>query len=358
MTGFTLTALMRVLVLALLAPLFASPADAQLGRVLDRARDRVEDAVRDRESDPPPAESEAATASPVASESSPAPVASSGPEPAPVAQPGLPAPAADLFDLLMTPFDTDSGRFHTPAHDLGGLFFGEGPAELVVRDATGQVVASQRYDGTPWQEAPRFVDLRPRQSLVYATEPAPGSYTLALVVGGATLGAVPFTLSVATGGDAFTPTTTWSIEGPWATTAVLTFASDDPSAPLRVNYWVLADDVPGDRVRVLERLSRDGTEVETATWSYNPSFGALYAREARFRVTRADLADGTYRFEAATEDGVRVRAFTFEVEGGDVVGHPDSALDTPRERFRTPRSATRYRGGWGGLVDRFWVDAE
>lgn len=274
-----------------------------------------------------------------------------------------PAPAVDVLDLMRVPFRADGGTFFANGHEIGALFPTDGEYQLAVLDGAGTPVATMRYVARPYAEEPNFAELEPRRGLDYASDPAPGDYRLAVLLDGDVVGAVPFSLVSESDGDAFSPSTTWRLDGPWWTTGVLSMPVDDPDGDVHVRYWLHPDETGGvSSVRFREVLSRDGAEVEGAgaEGMLFASFDPPFERDQRLGLGRSDLADGDYRLGVVTEDGRTLRSWAFRVEGGTPLTHPQSALDTPRDRFLTPRAHDRsdQSGGWNGAVERVWLTME
>ncbi len=272
------------------------------------------------------------------------------------------SPAVDVLDLMRIPFNDDRGTFLARGHEIGALFPTDGEYQLAVLDAAGTTVATMRYVPRPYNGQAAFAELEPRRDLVYTSDPAPGAYRLAVLLDGDVVGALPFTLSAQTDDDPFTPSTTWHLDGPWRTTALLSMPSDDPDGDITLWYWLDPADAGDDSVRFSEVLTRDGVEVEGAGTDgmLFASFDAPFERSQRLGIRRGDLEDGDYGLEVVTADGRTLRSFRFRVEGGAPVAHPQSALDAPRDRFLTPRAHRRtdQSGGWNGTEDRIWMTAE
>jgi hypothetical protein len=359
---------MRTLVLALLAALVASPADAQLGRILDRAKQRVEDAVSDRAPDPPPAESEAATATPTAPESSAAPVSSSDSEAAPVARTG-PAPGADAYDLI----------YHALPHVGNGRANGNGPFALVfpveatyeiaVLDAAGAIVSSDDWDIRPNQDLPMFAHLSVPFLSTY--EPVPGSYQIAIRLNGETIAAVPYTLTSTQNDDPFNPTTSWHTDGPWTRYGVLRATTGDPDGWVELTCWIHVDELAGDAGEVRPVVYRGSERISAHEGgpSLRKSFGGWYGVKTSLdgdyegrpgRLLRDALVDGDYRIEVGEEGQPPLRVFHFSVAGGQFVPHERSAIDyEPRADFLTPRSVReRTTRGLYEMVDQVWMISE
>lgn len=349
---------MRTPVLALLVALFASPADAQFGRVLDRARETVEDAVRDRAPEPPP--QEAAAPRPVTAQTTAAPnrPLRTGP-----------APAADAYDLLFHAAPTAETGVAGGTGPFAVLFPTDGTYELAVVDAAGATVASTSATAAPIDRLPTFAVLR---YLLLDYEPTPGDYELVLRLDGAPLTAIPYTLSRIEGDDPFNPTTTWEVDGPWASYGVLRAPTDDADGDVELTYWVRPNEVSGDRVEVRPVLFRDGQRVsayEDGSMVFASHQGWTAHRTAidvdnggrRGPLRRDALVDGDYRIEVGEEGRPPIRVFHFSVSGGQFVPHERSALEyEPRAGFLTPRSVAdeAYGRNRFSMVDQVWMVSE
>ncbi|WP_412063569.1 hypothetical protein [Rubrivirga sp. IMCC45206] len=330
----------RVLSLTLLATLLlgdAPTADAQIGRLLDRAKEAVSGRAEQarRAADRPPARAD-----------------------------GAPAPAIDFAALLDTRFDRDRGTFHLDQIPL--LFPLPGLAEQEsidagwrIRNASGEVTGRQTLSSASETLAAAIVNLMTRAG-VPGDDQAPlepgGSYTLDVELYGEVVGSLPFTVSMVESGDPYRPSTAWVLDGPWRTHAYFEHSVEDPEAYLNFNAWVGPDDGPtGETVEVTVR--RGGEEVAWGRGGHiSTDHGWLRRRfeliptefrdlpdgrraDERFRRpwTIQDVTAGTYEIVLATESGP-FRTFTIEATDGAFVPHPRSDLNhEPRTRYLTTR---------------------
>ncbi|WP_412063568.1 hypothetical protein [Rubrivirga sp. IMCC45206] len=336
----------RLLSLAFLATLAvgsAPTADAQLGRLLNRATETVSNAgdrATEAAADRPPARAD-----------------------------GAPAPAIDYASLLATRFFPAQGTF-----DLGDVFlvFPPSPegdrALFLVRDAAGEVVSRQALAWTPSSTGDAFVLLQSRGIGDRERPVQAGRHTLDVEVTGDLVGSVPFTVTESSNGDPFNPVTTLTLDGPWRTHAYFSHETDRPDYILEFKTWIRPDEMlPADGVDyepVEVSIRRDGREI---AWGFDTVYATNYAewhavsfqlftpdsrdqRSGRFadrgpRVTNwtiQDVTPGPYEVVISTEDGTALRTFTIEGGRGAFVPHARSAIDyEPRAHFLT----TRRMGG-------------
>lgn len=327
----------------------AAPADAQLGRLVDRARAAV-----------------------------------TGPDASPRRADGAPAPAIDYASLLQTRFVSGQGTF-----DLGevALVFppsAEGrEAEFLVRTSSGEVVSRQRLGWNVDPGNPALVELNSIAGVAGDGESPvqAGRYTLDVEVLGDLVGSVPFVVEELSTGDAFNPVTALQLEGPWRTHAFFEHETDRPDYILQFHVWVRPDEVLGDPGTDYESVEvsvrREGREVawghatvystHYAEWSFQ-SFQLLTPESrdsnGRFadkasRVTNwtiQDVTPGPYEVVLSTESGP-FRTFAIEGAAGAFVPHPRSAIDyEPRARFLTQRRMGGYRNR--KVTSAYWIAPE
>lgn len=346
---------MRPTLAVAVALLLAAPADAQLGSLRDRARQAVQQATEDR--------------APAAQ--TPAPAES------PAARPASgPAPAVNAYGLYRLPFDETRGVFYNNEGLFAVFPVSGGEYALVVLAPSGTEVARQQLVLEPIQDVqdrplPAFGLLGTRGQLAYSRDPAPGAYTLAVLLDGEPIAAIETTVTNESSDDPFNPVTTWRADGPWADLGVVRVLQDD-DARLEVSYWLDPAEVGADGTDVAAVLYRDGQRLTPADHDGEPvyaSFGSRQLRTDKFEVgegihahhmTRAEMTDGTYRIEVVTERGRTLRRFSFRVEGGQFAPHERSALDyQPRADFLSPRAVGRVRGRSAYVqVDQVWMTAE
>lgn len=319
--------------LALLLVASAPPADAQLGRIVDRARDAVSGAA-------PPA-----------------------------ARPTGPAPAFDLAPLLDTTFDPDRSEFRfAEPHDYVVLFApadydgGEVSGSYVVRSADGQVVIEKRMWGGSVTGVPSIVTVQAGGGS--GVLDASGAYTFEVVFEGETVAAIPFTAEVSGGDDPFDPRPVTQLDGPWRTHGFFEHELEEADGEMTFSTWIRRDEPEGQGATEVS-VRREGREVAfgagSAGGSYNGwvrvSYRLLTAasrdRDGRFARhandthpwTIGDVTPGPYEVVLSTESGP-VRTFAIEGAAGAFVAHPRSdVLIQPRSQFLTPRrmSGQMYR---------------
>lgn len=316
----------HALVLLCLLLAAAPTADAQLGRLLDRARDAVSD-TRDR----------AENATQQATRSGP-------------------APALDFGTLL----DTNIGEQIYPAEPR--KYFLLFPGDDFDRyDVPGRYQL-RKGGSVTWREdiraggttgTPAIATLR--GSGISTTLSGDGDYTLEVVYQGETVGALPFTATTESSDDPFAPGTSMRIDGPWRTHGYFIHDAARPDYIMEFHTWTRGDET-GGRQKTEVSIRRGGQEV---AWGHATAQGTdtrwgrveyrLYTpegRDPRFgrnvanapNWTVQDVTPGRYEIVLSTESGGVFRTLSVEGADGAFVPHTRSALDTePRTGYLTPR---------------------
>ena len=319
----------HVLALLIFLLVGAPTADAQLGRLIDRARSAVSD-TRDR------------------AESATQRATRSGP-----------APAIDFGTLLDTVFlaARSEVRPATP-RDYFLLFPNDGfdrydvSGRYQLRSADGDLV--WRSDGLSGgiTSTPAIATLGSRGAM--ATIPGAGDYSLEVVYDGETVGALPFSASADASDDPFAPGTALRIDGPWRTHGYFYHDVARPDYIMEFHTW-LRHDEPQAQEKTEVSIRRGGREVAFGYGTPNGTNDSwrrieyrlfkTEGRDSRFgrhvanapNWTVQDVTPGTYEIVLATESGT-VRTMTIEGADGAFVPHVRSALDTePRTSYLTPR---------------------
>ncbi len=370
---------MRLLALALAAVLLAPTADAQFGRVLDRAKraaeEAVDGAVNGRQASEPEAQTTPTSTPPTSSRPSPetapvstAPSAAGGPMaptgPFPTGAGGHPT-GIDVMTLWDDIGETEAGStMRAPAVTATVVVFPASGAvyEVVLTDGAGAAIAwaPLTYEANPDVSAFGAVSGDVREEI------GAGTYRLSIRANGHEIGAAAFEVRADGGDDPFDPRTT-------LTTSVLTDGVASfiyPTEPagsgwgeewdgaLRFQFW-LPIQTSTDVVTYRASLLRGGTVLNPGDRRGSVNRGrGLYPslREVTFArvireggatrgyapITLDDLTDGDYRIEVTANGGAPIATYRFRVEGGTPVTHPRSALDTtPRADFLLPMSALK-----------------
>jgi hypothetical protein len=336
--------LARLVLLAAVLAASAPPADAQLGRFLNRARAAV-----------------------------------TGDSPAEAARPvdGSPLAAVDYGDMLDTRFYPQRGEFLFDSPGPEFVLFappGEVSGAFVVRDAGGDVIGRQQIGavGETGSSAIGVLTINAAPRWEGALEDG-GAYTYEIVLNRAVLGSIPFTVAVRDNGDPYDPVTSYVLDGPWRTHAYFDYEADRTDYQLFFNAWVSADDMPDHGVTEVS-IRTDGQEVAWGHGYSDPTYGwsrveyELFtpaARDTEFgrhrvnpvRWTIEDVTPGTYEIVVSSEAGP-FRTFTIEGASGAFVDHPRSDLAyEPRARFLATRRMkgqnlnTAFRMVWIGPTE-------
>lgn len=327
----------------------APVADAQIGRLLNRAREAVTGDAREA------AEDTARRATRTG-----------------------PAPAMDLGGLLDTHFYAERSefRFSDPGNHF--LLFppsGFDPYDIdgsyVVRDADDRVVGSDRMGNGSITDSPAIAVVEARGGMATITET--GDYTFEVILGGETIAAFPFTATVEASDDPFATGGNTRVDGPWQTHGYFADELDQADSPLTFHTWVSQNE---SRVEV--SIRRDGQEVAFGVGGFS---GGSYLALAHSRMelltpgsrdvaagfgrvgrdphnwTIEDVTPGTYEVVLSTESGGPFRTFTIDGADGTFVPHvrSDSAIE-PRALYLAPRKM----GGQllNKPVQMFWVGPE
>jgi len=365
----------RLAIALLLCALAAPPADAQLGRLIDRAREAVE---RPPEPPPPPGRPVAPPTAPAG----PADVASEPPRDCP---PGQPLPGADMTRLL-------EGVWQYPlvgqiaVQDVQFVLFpcasGDVQGRIVLRDGSGALREEWPITDShpmPKMQVLEYLEVTGRAQM----DPLePGEYALVMEIGGHVAGRVPLSVREWESGDPFNPDPVFAFDGPWRTLAYFSVRADEMGGvsdePAEFTFWIDPYDAGGGDAQIRVELVRHGEVVgcEAKGAGDGPQAypGRFVIRTTRFRK-RADCEDDTPNLPWWRADGwapgtvVRVVAEadgrvlqTYPVlvgEDGRLAAHPRSALDyEPRADFLTPRTMTGSGGSISFVDHVFWVEAE
>lgn len=320
---------MRARLLVLLLLVAAPPADAQIGRLLDRAREAASGA-RDQ----------AQTAVQRTTRTGP-------------------APALDFGSLLDTVFIPGRSEFRLgEPRGYSLLFPNEGfdandiDGRYQLRDAGGSVAWRSDIRGAETTGSDAVVLLRGGGAT--ATVASAGSYTLEVVYDGETVGALPFTATVQASGDPFAPGSATRVDGPWRTHGYFQHEVERPDEALVFHTWLRRDEPEAQHVSEVS-IRRGGREVAWGTGSANGTTDGwvraeyrLYTpdgRDTEFARRRAnavgwtvqDVTPGAYEIVLSSADGP-FRTLSVQGADGAFVPHARSALDTsPRTHYLTPR---------------------
>ena len=373
---------MRLLALALAAVLLAPSADAQFGRVLDRAKRAAEEAVDGAVNGRPAPEPEvqSTSAPPTSTPASARPAAEAAP--AVTAQSAAQSAAHDGPMPPTGPFPTGAGGHQTGIDvmtlwdDIGETRAGSTmrapavTATVVVFPSSGAVYEVVLTDGAgamvAW--APLTYEANPDVSAFGAVsgdvreEIGAGTYRLSIRANGHEIGATAFEVRADGGDDPFDPRTTLTTSA--LTDGVASFIyptepagsgwGEEWSDALRFQFW-LPIQTSTDVVTYQASLMRGGTVLTSEHRYSRVSRGrGLYPSLREVTLVRAsgarghapltldDLADGDYRIEVVTDGGATIATYRFRVEGGTPVAHSRSALGTtPRADFLLPMSALK-----------------
>lgn len=344
--------MLRLLVLAAILVASVPTADAQLGRLLNRARAAV-------------------SGDPAASADANAP--------SPSTVDGRPAPVLDYTRFLSMTYWPLRGMFYL-GHGKDHLIFppegldhySNDHGEYVIRDADGREVASQRLGSLGTTGSAAFITLGSYAGPSGAETLEPGDYTLDLVFHGSVASRIPFSITAHDSGDPFDPKTVYRRHGPWSQLAYFEHESDRADYQLIFNAWVSAEDLGDDDGRVRLTLYRDGQPVAAVKRNMEPhiSTGGDWGSLSRYLVTYdtrentnpdfftiEDMTPGAYVMRVSHFDtDETIREYAFEGGAGTIVPHARSATDyEPRHQYLNPR---RMEGQTlQKNVNVYWVEA-
>lgn len=329
-------------ILVLLLVLSVPPTDAQVGRLLNRARAAVSGGADD-------------------ARQAAADQARGAVDAAPRAAAGRPLPAVDFGDLLDTRFFPLRGDFLFDSPGAEFVYFAQTSDEVngayVVRRADGEIIGGQRIGqiGITGSNAIQQLNTRGGPEWSARMEDG-GAYSLDVVVDGALWGSIPFTVEVRDNGDPYDPQTSYVLDGPWRTHAYFEHETDRPDYLMHFNAWVGTDDAPSN-VPTEVSIRKEGREVAFGHGFTNTTYGwhrvehrlfDVSGRDDRFgrhktnadSWTIQDVTPGTYEIVLSHEGG-EIRRYEIEAGSGAFVEHPRSAIDhEPRHRFLGTRRVT------------------
>jgi hypothetical protein len=327
----------------------APTADAQLGRLLNRARQAV-------------------SGTPALDAASPA------------ATNGRPAPMVDYSRFLGMTYWPLRGQFYfgSPSDHIvfppeGLDFSADDHGEYLIRTADGRTVARQALGSLASTGSAAFLTVGTRGEARWDGPLEAGDYVMDLVFRGAVAGRIPFSIRAVDGGDPFDPKTVYRRDGPWSTLAYFEHEIGREDYQLVFTAWVSAEDLGADNGRVTFTLSRNGEPVATSKEPLDPHAATQgdWAQVSTYLVTAAtrtainptfftiqDVTPGAYEMtvsNAAT--GAPIRSYAVTGGAGTLVPHARSAPDyEPRHAALSPR---RMAGqSLRNAVALYWAEAE
>jgi hypothetical protein len=194
--------------------------------------------------------------------------------------------------------------------------------------------------------------------------PEEGERTLELEVNGKVAGAMTFTVRKVSSGDAFDPTATWVLDGPWRTHAYIAHNPEGTGADagMRMHLWASKHDLPGGKPAPIVLRGRVGgrtlftthpTHVSAPDFQFYDIPLSIDGTNATLNAARMAGVNGTLTIDVLQGQTV-LRTFTIPVTNGSFAEHPLSALDTKEPlRFLSPRVMTI--NGVISRWQRFWM---
>lgn len=359
------------LALALLLGLASAPsADAQIGRLLNRAREAVSGTAED-------ASAAAQQAQTAVTNRTPSPD-----DPSPATLNGRPAPVMDYLSMMTTGYEwTDGGYWYDGDHYL--LFYpgADADAHWTVTDGDGRTLFTEesRFSRTGDAtfnniRAPRFMGLNNS-----GFRSGDGEFALNMIVDGQLVGHIPYTVQVVQGGDVYSPRTEYRIvDGPWERLAAFTYWLRQPEESLGFHGWVTGAEL-GDDTKVRVTLYHEGAPVaachvrdcprpavDANAWASVKTTLVRYAArdasnltvEDRFAIE--DVRPGAYEVRVTGFDsGTLIRRYTLRGAAGAFEEHPRSAQSyEPRYDHLSPRTRKPNAGGSGNVQvnQTFWME--
>lgn len=277
------------------------------------------------------------------------------------------APSVDHVSLLDMRYYAQSGGFM-----LEGLQLVFPPAEEVsgrfsVTNNAGETVAEIPLRLERWPDYPAFGMLKPNGSGIGQLN-APGTYTMTVTLGEATIAAMTYTLMEKGGDDPFNPQKTYFRDGPWQRLAYVSAQPERPDEALQLNFWISLREIGADdNTKIAIEVKRGGTPVaksrsdfvvSSADWQFFSH--PLTRPDGKSHFTRADLtaSDGTYSLTVLA-DGKPVKTYALTVQGGNIMPSARSELSaTPKPDFLTPRRVNTSAGSSSRyfMEEVFWVE--
>ncbi|HMS03077.1 MAG TPA: hypothetical protein PKE51_08885 [Gemmatimonadaceae bacterium] len=191
-----------------------------------------------------------------------------------------------------------------------------------------------------------------------------GERTLELVVNGTVAGAMTFTVRRRSTGDAFDPSATWELDGPWRTHAYIAHNPDGTGADagMRMRVWVSVHDMPDGKPAPITLRGRVGgrtlfttirTQVSAPDFQFYDIPLSPDGSNATLNAARMAGVNGTLTIDMLQGQTV-LRTFSVPVTNGSFAEHPLSTLDTKEPlRFLSPRVMST-----GGVISqwrRYWM---
>lgn len=193
--------------------------------------------------------------------------------------------------------------------------------------------------------------------------PEEGDRTFEVVVNGAVAGRFDFTVRRRTTGDAFDPTPSWEVDGPWRTHLVLQYDPTGP-APQRIvaRFWASTMELPSGARGAVELRGRRGTRTLFTTAKTQVSArdflgfdveAVVGANRTPWSADKLAGQEGSLTVELV-HAGQVLRAFETRIESGGFPLHAHSAVPpADPQRFLSPRLMTDR--GVIGTVQHVWI---
>ncbi|MEM1055210.1 MAG: hypothetical protein AAGI52_06770 [Bacteroidota bacterium] len=341
----------RFVLLAAVLAASVPTTDAQLGRLVDRARSAVTGSGGSTDADAP----------------------------SPATVDGRPAPVLDYTRFLnmdywpergMVYFSGDRNHLIFPPPDLDG--YADDHGRYVIRTAEGREVASQQIGTILDTQSAAFKTIGTRSGPSGVETLEAGEYVMDLEFQGRVASRLPFSVSIHQGDDPFNPKTIYRRSGPWSQLAYFEHETERTDYHLTFNAWVHATELAADDGRVRFVLLRDGSPVASTRSNVDPfvqtrgdwglASGYLVTHETRDATnstffTIADVTPGAYTMQVQNRDtGAVLREFAVTGESGTLASHERSAMDyEPRHHYLT----SRRMGGnsLNRMYSVYWVEA-
>jgi hypothetical protein len=180
-----------------------------------------------------------------------------------------------------------------------------------------------------------------------------GPRSIEVVVAGEAAGRLDFTLTKRVGGDAFAPTVTWLVGGPWLSHAhFVHYAENTRQQRVRFVYWATASELGGVPKGMLELVMKRGNTVLATAEPREVSSTDVMRKEQELRLPdrQVFLAEHLARMSGPFTVELRyanrvVKAFQGEIANGMFVPHPLSVVPAPdRSHFLSPRAMGEHGG--------------
>lgn len=284
-------------------------------------------------------------------------------------------PAVEYQSLMNLRFYEADGGFLVEHLEIVFPPQGMKKAAFVITKASGEEVARVPLRFEAIEKFPAFGLLEPDGVPGVVRIKQSGDFVMSVLLDGQTITSLPFSLKEQKSGDPFQPGSKFLREGPQKGLAHISSLTDEPSAPVYVNWWMSTRELPAagaERARVTAHVLVNGQEIAASRspmiltqedWQFFQFHQLSMPTLPQNKwLTLADMTkkDGVLSL-VIKADGKPLKTYKTRVAGGQIQRLPENSLDRePRASFISPRYVNVYErtGPQYRMLDMFWMKSD